>query len=84
MGTAYLGAWVRPLPVGRLTPVDQELSKLPSFNSGLGRSLSVVHVYQDWAAPTSMPTLQKVLASGCDPDDRLAMRPQRRRHHRRT
>jgi beta-mannanase len=67
VGTAYLGAWVRPLPVGRLTPVDQELSKLPSFNSGLDRSLSVVHVYQDWATPTSLPTLQKVLASGATP-----------------
>ncbi len=67
VGTAYLGAWVRPLPVGRLTPVDQELSRLPSFNSGLNRSLSVVHVYQDWATPTSLPTLQKVLASGATP-----------------
>ncbi len=67
VGTAYLGAWVRPLPVGRLTPVDQELSKLPSFNGGLGRSLSIVHVYQDWATPTSLPTLQRVLASGATP-----------------
>ena len=67
VGTAYLGAWVRPLPVTRQTPVDQELSALPSFNSGLGHSLSVVHVYQDWAAPTSMSTLQKVLANGSTP-----------------
>ncbi len=59
-----------------VTPVDQELSKLPTFNSGLSRSLSVVHVYQDWATPTSMATLQRVLASGADPDDRLAVRPE--------
>ena len=29
VGTAYLGAWVRPLPVTKLTPVNQELSALP-------------------------------------------------------
>ncbi len=67
VGSAYLGAWVRPLPVGNLTPVDQELSKLSSFNSGLNRSLSVVHVYQDWATPASTSTLQRVLASGGTP-----------------
>ncbi len=67
VGSAYLGAWVRPLPVTTLTPVNQELSQLPSFNSGLGRSLSVVHVYQDWTEPTPAATLQKVLASGGTP-----------------
>ena len=51
VGTAYLGAWVRPLPVTKLTPVNQELSVLPTFNAGLGRSLSVVHVYQNWTSP---------------------------------
>jgi beta-mannanase len=66
-GTAYLGAWVRPLPVTKQTPVDQELSVLPSFNSGLGRSLSVVHVYQNWTSPTPTATLQQVLANGAIP-----------------
>ena len=67
VGSAYLGAWVRPLPVGRVTPIDQELDQLPSFNSGLSRPLSVVHVYQDWAAPTPAATLQQVLARGATP-----------------
>jgi beta-mannanase len=67
VGTAYLGAWVRPLPVTKLTPVNQELSALPSFNDGLSRPLSVVHVYQDWSAPTAPASLQKVLANGATP-----------------
>ena len=67
VGTAYLGAWVRPLPVTRQTPVNQELSTLPTFNSGLGRSLSVVHVYQNWISPTPTAQLQKVLANGATP-----------------
>ena len=67
VGLAYLGPWVRPLPVTKLTPVNQELSVLPTFNAGLGRSLSVVHVYQDWTAPTPTATLQKVLADGATP-----------------
>jgi beta-mannanase len=66
-GTAYLGAWVRPLPVTKLTPVNQELSALPSFNSGLGRSLAVVHVYQNWSPLTPAATLEKVLANGATP-----------------
>ena len=67
VGTAYLGAWVRPLPVTKQTPVNQELSTLPTFNGGLGRSLSVVHVYQNWASPTPAATLEKVLANGATP-----------------
>ena len=67
VGTAYLGAWVRPLPVTKQTPVNQELSTLGTFNSGLGRSLSVVHVYQDWTSPTPSAQLQKVLANGATP-----------------
>ena len=67
VGTAYLGAWVRPLPVTRQTPVSQELSTLATFNSGLGRSLSVVHVYQNWTSPTPTAQLQKVLANGATP-----------------
>ncbi len=67
VGTAYLGAWVRPLPVTKQTPINQELSALPSFNGGLNRSLSVVHVYQNWAAPTPTATLEKVLANGATP-----------------
>jgi beta-mannanase len=67
VGSAYLGAWVRPLPVTRQTPVNQELSTLPTFNSGLGRSLSVVHVYQNWISPTPTAQLQKVLANGATP-----------------
>jgi beta-mannanase len=66
-GTAYLGAWVRPLPVTKLTPVNQELSAIPSFNSGLGRSLSVVHVYQNWTPTTPTATLERVLANGATP-----------------
>ena len=67
VGKAYLGAWVRPLPVTKLTPVNQELSTLPSFNGRLGRSLSVVHVYQNWATPAPTATLQQVLANGATP-----------------
>jgi beta-mannanase len=67
VGTAYLGAWVRPLPVTKLTPVNQELSVLPTFNAGLGRSLSVVHVYQNWTSPTPTAELQQVLANGATP-----------------
>ena len=67
VGSAYLGAWVRPLPVGKVTALDQELNQLPSFNSGLSRPLSVVHVYQDWATPTPATTMHQVLAQGGTP-----------------
>ena len=69
-GKAYLGAWIGPHQAhdtNETTRVDTELSLVQSLNSGLGRPLSVVHVYQKWAEPTPAAQIKKVLASGAIP-----------------
>ena len=70
-GQTYLGAWVRPQVVNTaLSPhaaILQELQNLSSFNNGLARPLSIVHMYQSWANPVSTGELRDVLANGALP-----------------
>ena len=70
-GHVYLGAWVRPTTphsaLGKHAAVDEELSTLPSFNGGLARPLSIVHVYQSWENPASTRQVRQVLADGAIP-----------------
>ena len=67
-GHAYLGAWIKPIPLTQLptrtTPVGEELQLLPQINSDLARPLSVVHVYQAWDEPTPNYQLKQVQADG--------------------
>jgi beta-mannanase len=69
--SAYLGGWVRPQVVGVAETygqaVDQELKDLPTLNAGLGRPLSVVHVYETWRHTASDKVLRSVLADGATP-----------------
>ncbi|MGO8862838.1 MAG: Ig-like domain repeat protein, partial [Acidimicrobiales bacterium] len=70
-GQVYLGAWVRPqvthTAVAPRAAVSQELEDLPSFNGGLARPLSVVHVYQPWSYPASTRQVVDILADGAIP-----------------
>ena len=70
-GHAYLGAWVRPQVSHVVLPpheaILQELQDLASFNSGLQRPLSIVHMYQSWANPVSTGELRQVLGDGAIP-----------------
>ena len=70
-GHAYLGAWVRPQVSNTVLPpheaILQELQNLASFNAGLERPLSIVHMYQSWANPVSTREVQQVLADGAIP-----------------
>ena len=67
-GHAYLGAWVRPQVSHIALPphaaILQELQDLTTFNAGLQRPLSIIHMYQSWANPVSTGELQQVLADG--------------------
>jgi beta-mannanase len=62
---AYLGAWINP--TGANNQPTAEIQALPSFNAGLGRPLSIVHVYQSWARPTLNSELRTILADGAIP-----------------
>jgi beta-mannanase len=70
-GQAYLGAWVRPAVSHIVLPphaaILEELQDLTSFNAGLQRPLSIVHMYQAWANAVSNHELQQVLADGAIP-----------------
>ncbi len=70
-GQAYLGAWVRPNVTHTVLPphaaILEELQELTSFNAGLERPLSIVHMYQSWANAVSTRELQQVLADGAIP-----------------
>ena len=70
-GQDYLGAWVRPQvthsAVAPRAAVSQELEDLPSFNGGLARALSVVHLYQAWSYPASTQQVLDILADGAIP-----------------
>lgn len=61
-GSAYLGAWVNP--VTSTSAVAAELKALPGVNAGLGRPLSIVHIYQGWSQFTPNYVLRDVLAGG--------------------
>ena len=54
---------VLPLPAAVL----EELTSLPSFDAGLARPLSIVHLYQTWKNPASTRQVQQVLADGSIP-----------------
>ena len=70
-GQAYLGAWVRPeVSHTVLAPhaaILQELQNLGSFNAGLARPLSIIHMYQAWPDAVSTKEVQEVLADGAIP-----------------
>jgi beta-mannanase len=70
-GHAYLGGWINPIPLQDEPPGtthnDAELNFLPGFNQGLGRNLSIVHVYQEWGNPPRTGQLRQILASGAIP-----------------
>jgi beta-mannanase len=64
-GYAYLGAWVNPNGQG---PQPQtEIKNLPGLNRNLGRSLSIVHVYQSWTDVTPTWQIRQVRSSGAIP-----------------
>ena len=71
VGHSYLGAWVDPqgnTDSGTATVhTEQELTNLPSFEPGLGRPLSIVHVYQAWDQVVPDYVLNRVAASGAIP-----------------
>jgi beta-mannanase len=70
-GGVYLGAWVRPEVTHSVLPlpaaVQEELTGLPSFNAGLARSLSIVHIYQTWKNPAPTRQVEQVVADGSIP-----------------
>jgi hypothetical protein len=75
VGHAYLGAFVDP-PVasteatgatGGAATTASELAALPGFDAQLGRSLSIVPVYQDWTEAFPQTQLAQVFASGAIP-----------------
>ena len=47
--------------------MSQELEDLPSFDGGLARALSIVHVYQPWSYPASTHQVLDILADGAIP-----------------
>ena len=64
----YLGAWVRPEVTHSVLPLPaavlEELKASHTFNAGLARSLSIVHVYQTWKNPASTDRSNKWWRTG--------------------
>ncbi len=74
-GQAYLGAFVDPTgqalsvpnPTGGALSIPIELANVPSFNSGLGRPLSIASVYLNWTNSALVTQIDQVWALGAIP-----------------
>ena len=68
-GQAYLGAWAADR--SQLQPgssaLANELENVHALNPGLGRGLSIVHVFQQWQHPVPDYQLRQVMAEGAIP-----------------
>ncbi len=61
----YLGAWVNPGKLGANT--HQEIQQLGQFEAAFGRPPGVVHVFQSWAQPVTLNTMNAATVDGSVP-----------------
>ncbi len=67
---AYLGAWINPTnppKIGKTVPGWQEIQQLSAFNSIIGSSVAVLHVYTPFKAPLPVTTLAAINKNGSIP-----------------